>query len=148
MKQPDAGPDGGGAEEAAHNLAILIQRIASRYGSSAYRDGLRPGQWDALRYFAAAPSGARRVKDFARHRGITSGAASALISRLVERELLVSDDPYGSRNVDLRPTEAGRAALAQDPFDVLRQAAAATDPQARAAALQALGEMLDWLDRR
>ena len=72
-------------EDEQRALARELEALAGRFYALGYRDGLRPGQWQALRFFAYADPESRRVSAFARFKGITQGAASVLISRLVQR---------------------------------------------------------------
>lgn len=104
-------------------IARQLEILAAKYAASAYREDLRPAQWQALRFFAAASPAERNVTSFAAWRGATSGSTSVLVSKLVERGYLARRDPHGNRNVDLQITDKARHVLHNDPFDDLTAAA-------------------------
>lgn len=106
------------AEQAAHEIEKLI-RIQL---ANSYRNELRPAQWQALRFFATADPRDRTLTGFARHRRSTIGTTSITVSQLVDRGYLVRGDPQGQRNVDLRVSDKGMAALEHDPMKELEEA--------------------------
>ena len=102
------------AEQAAHEIEKLI-RIQL---ANSYRNELRPAQWQALRFFATADPRDRTLTGFARHRRSTIGTTSITVSQLVDRGYRVRGDPQGQRNVDLRVSDKGMAALEHDPMNL------------------------------
>jgi len=113
-------PDQRLAEQAAHEIEKLI-RI---HLANSYRNELRPAQWQALRFFATADPRDRTLTGFARHRRSTIGTTSITVSQLVDRGYLLRGDPRSQRNVDLRVSDKGLAALEHDPMKELENALA------------------------
>jgi DNA-binding MarR family transcriptional regulator len=103
------------AREAAEELA----RLCRVQLSNSYRNGLRPAQWQALRFFGDPDISDRSLSAFARYRSSTLGTASTTVSQLVERGLLARSDPKNQRNVGIYVTDQGRIALAEDPLQDL-----------------------------
>jgi DNA-binding MarR family transcriptional regulator len=105
----------------ARDAAEEIERLSRIQLSNGYRNGLRPAQWQALRFFANATDEDRSLSAFARYRRSTLGTASTTVTQLVERGLLGRSDPEARRNVGIFVTEKGHAALADDPLqDLIR----------------------------
>jgi DNA-binding MarR family transcriptional regulator len=127
------------------DIARQLELVASKYAASAYRDGLRPAQWQALRFFATASPDERNVTDFARWRGTTNGSTSILVSKLVERGYLARGDSHSNRNVDLRITDKARRALRNDPFEDLKAATEQMPSTQRKSVQEALDIVLQHL---
>lgn len=87
---------------------------------AGFRDGLRPAQWQAMRFFAENPG--QSLTAFARHRHSTTGSASVVVSALVKRGYLARETQNSSRNVGIQLTNAGQQALDQDPVNELTAA--------------------------
>lgn len=132
----------GQAGAAAQEIEKLI-RIHFR---NSYRDGLRPAQWQALRYFASAGPEERSLTAFARHRRSTMGTASITVSQLVERGFMERGDPEGQRNVGLRLTEQGRAALQNDPIEELVDAISGLEASKIEGLRESLSQIADRLE--
>lgn len=105
--------------DSAQAAAAEIEKLIRIQIRNSYRDSLRPAQWQALRYFASAPSGKRSLSHFARHRRSTMGTASMTVSQLVQRGFLERSDPDGQRNIGLRLTDRGWRTLENDPIEDL-----------------------------
>jgi DNA-binding MarR family transcriptional regulator len=87
--------------------------------------GLTAAQWTALRYFSRANRLSRTVSAFAEFHLTTKGTASQTVKSLVSRDLLArAQSDRDGRSVTLNLTRAGRAVLAQDPFEALVDAVA------------------------
>lgn len=90
-----------------------LEAVARLYMRAGFRDGLRPAQWQAMRFFAENPG--QSLTAFARHRHSTTGSASVVVSALVKRGYLARQSRNASRNVGIQLTECGEQALNQDP---------------------------------
>jgi DNA-binding MarR family transcriptional regulator len=90
-------------------LAQKLERAMRLYNSTAYTNDLRPAQWQALRYFANAPTEERTLSHFAQARASTMGTTSVTVTALVKRGLL--ERSRRDRNVGLQITEKGRRYL-------------------------------------
>ncbi|MBK1666884.1 hypothetical protein CKO28_02355 [Rhodovibrio sodomensis] len=113
---------------------------------AGFRDGLRPAQWQAMRFFADNPG--ESLTEFARHRHSTTGSASVVVSALVKRGYLARQTRYSSRNVGIQLTEAGRAALEQDPIKELVAALQALPEEQLANFRQTLAQLRQDLSER
>lgn len=114
--------------EAAAEILEKISQISYTMGFSG---GLRPAQWNALRYFGKSEDSIRTVGHFARYNMTTPSSASQTINAMVSRGILKRTRVSGDRRtyrIDL--TEAGRALLANDPIHHLIEAIAEM-PEAR-----------------
>ncbi len=86
---------------------------------------ISPAQWAALRFLARANRFSRTVSGVAAFQSTTRGTASQLVKSLEAKGLIARrTDERDRRSAQLNLTDAGRAALSNDPFDVL---VAATD---------------------
>ena len=91
------------------SVAGLVERLGHYSCAEAYRDGLKPTQWSALRYFSRANRFSRTTTAFARFQGTSTAAASQTIGALVERGLLErTADPLDKRKhlLSLSPEQA------------------------------------------
>ena len=100
----------------SHEIAGQIERLFRLYNSLAFRNGLRPSQWQTLRFFAEAPEERRTITEFARHRATTMGTASTTVSGLVKRGLLERAGESKRRSSGIRLTIHGENALYDDPL--------------------------------
>lgn len=104
-------------------ISILIERLARTFQNDAHTDGLKPTQWEALRYLARANRFSRSPRAVTAYLGMTKGTVSQTIGAL-ERKGLVHKhvDPTDRRGVQLELTEAGVNALLRDPVVALESA--------------------------
>jgi len=123
----------------ARGVALGLEQVIRLHYSTCFRHGLKPAQWQALRYFAEAPPEQRTVTAFARHRASTMGTASTTISTLVKKGYLARD--YGTgvpRNRGLHLTDTGRELLRDDPIQGLVDAIAQLPAEERTAMARTL----------
>jgi DNA-binding MarR family transcriptional regulator len=128
------------------SVAGLVERLGHYSCGEAYRDGLKPTQWSALRYFSRANRFSRTTTAFARFQGTSTAAASQTIGALVERGLLErTADPLDKRKhlLSLRP--AAQNLLDTDPLRTLATAVAVLDEHEQADLEQKLERMLRHL---
>jgi DNA-binding MarR family transcriptional regulator len=81
------------------------------------RSDLTAAQWTCLRFFARANGSTRTPSAFASFQATTRGTASQIVKSLEGRGLVTRHrSPRDGRSVSFDLTEAGRAALANDPL--------------------------------
>ncbi|WP_373009103.1 MarR family winged helix-turn-helix transcriptional regulator [Hyphomonas sp.] len=108
---------------------IHLGRIASGDGLV---EGLTPGQWAILRYFAHANRFSQTPSAFAAFHGITRGTASQAIKSLVTQGYLhQARSKADGRSVRLGLTNKARAIFINDPIEVLVEAMEALPPGVR-----------------
>ncbi|RDD61508.1 MarR family winged helix-turn-helix transcriptional regulator [Ferruginivarius sediminum] len=121
---------GGDTAKSPEEIAAGLEQLVRLQFSQSFRNGLKPAQWHALRYFANAAEEDRTVTAFARHRASTMGTASTTISTLVRKGYLARDYGQGvPRNRGLHLTEAGQRLLDEDPVQTLVDAIRRLDAQ-------------------
>lgn len=132
----------------AETVAGLVERLSHCAYGNAYKDGLKPAQWAALRFFARANRFSKTATAFANYQGITPAAASQTISVLVQKSLLKrTRDDKDKRKHHLDLTAAARTLLEADPLDCLVSAAYSLDQDVRATTAECLAQMLEHLTR-
>ncbi len=105
--------------------AEILEKISQISYSMGFSGGLRPAQWNAIRYFGKSEDSIRTVGHFAKYNMTTPSSASQTINALVTRDILTRTSVSGDRRtyrVDL--TDNGRRLLANDPIYHLIQAIA------------------------
>ncbi len=106
--------------ENATAAAQLIERIGQLLRAEEQSEGLYPVQWTALRYLGQANRFSRTPIALTRYLGMTRGTVSQTLIAL-ERKGLISREPSArdKRSLDVTLTDAGKAALANDPLESL-----------------------------
>ena len=106
--------------EASH-LANVLDRVARLAINEGHSHGLKPAQWEALRYLAAANRFSRTPRALTDYLGLTKGTVSQTLMALERKGLIEkSTDQVDHRLVRIELTEAGRALLEGHdarPFD-------------------------------
>ena len=127
-------------------VAGLVERLSHCSCGEAYRDGLKPTQWSALRYFSRANRFSRTTTAFARFQGTSTAAASQTISALVDRGLLErTADSRDKRKHLLSLSQGAEGLLDSDPLHALATAVAILDPEEQVDLEQKLERMLRHL---
>jgi len=130
----------------ASNIAELVERLTHGVHGGGYRDGLKPAQWSALRYFSNANRFSMTASAFASYQGITAGAASQTIGALVEKRLLKrTDDKADKRRRHLSLTANAKKLIERDPISALVVAALKLTSAERKEVGSGLGQMLAHL---
>ncbi|MCB2055160.1 MAG: winged helix-turn-helix transcriptional regulator [Geminicoccaceae bacterium] len=118
----------------------LIERLARVLQNDAHKHGLKPAQWEALRYLAAANRFSRSPGALTAWLGVTKGTVSQTLQALERKGLIEKRPAPGDRRgVRLDLTEAGDRLLADDPMGDLDAAVAGLPREAR----EALGASLE-----
>ena len=127
-------------------VAELVEQLGHCACSEAFRGGLNPAQWSALRYFGRANRFSRTVSAFARYHGTTRGTASQTVRALVQKGLLRRRPArHDQRSFHLELTDAARAALDADPLGEFVDAAGALPPEQCTALVDGLRAMLEQI---
>jgi len=113
---------------ASARLAAVLDRLGRLMHARQFFAGLNPAQWEALRFIARANHFSRNPGALAEYLGTTKGTASQTLIALEEKGMIArSRGKRDRRQVLLELTEAGRAALAEDPVAEIAKAAERLD---------------------
>ncbi len=124
-------------------VADLIAQLGRIAHGEGFVGGLTPAQWAALRYLSRANRFSRTVSAFAEYHATTRGTASQTIKSLVNQGYLTrTRSERDGRSARLDVTEKGKTALADDPVDILIDAAGTLSSTARMSLKSALERMV------
>ena len=129
---------------------LLLERLSRVLQNDAHAGGLKPTQWEGLRYLARANRFSRSPGALTAYLGMTKGTVSQTLQAL-ERKGLVRKRAAAEdrRSVQLDLTKAGEKALANDPLRDLEMSIAEMTQDAQNALGAALENLVkDMLDRR
>lgn len=122
--------------------AAAFLHVGTLAQSKGYAHGLKPSQWTALRYFAAARSQDCTVSAFSAYQGATRGAASQMVEVLVGKGLLLRNASSDDRRVvRLQLTEPARELLRRDPLQQFAAAIAALPAEQQSCLWRALEQL-------
>lgn len=110
----------------------LIERLARLVANEGHAHGLKPAQWETLRYLSRANRFSRTPGALTAYLGSTKGTVSQTVMSL-ERAGLVEKtaNPGDGRSVRLALAPAGAAMLEKDEIGRFRQAVDALPEQVR-----------------
>lgn len=102
------------------DILILLERIGRVLQNDGHSQGLKPTQWEALRYFARANRFSRSPSALTAYLGMTKGTVSQTVSAL-ERKGLVEKAAGDAdrRQVRIEVTAKGQKLLNCDPLEAL-----------------------------
>ena len=105
------------------DIAVLLERLSRILQNAAHAEGLKPTQWEALRYLARANRFSRTPSGLTAYLGMTKGTVSQTLNAL-ERKGLVrkKTDPADRRQVGVELTAKARRLLDRDPVDGMMRA--------------------------
>jgi DNA-binding MarR family transcriptional regulator len=111
----------------------LIERLARLVGNNGHAHGLKPAQWETLRYLARANRFSRTPGALTAYLGSTKGTVSQTVMSL-ERAGLVTKtaNPSDGRSVHLALSAAGEAMLSRDEIGRIEAAVEALPEPVRA----------------
>ncbi len=115
------------------DIVLFLERLGRMLKNDTHADGLKPSQWDALRYLARANRFSRTPSALTAYFGMTKGTVSQTLKALERKGLIAkTHDPLDRRNIRLSLTKAGSALLKRDPASAIRKIAGsmAKDQQA------------------
>lgn len=105
------------SRESRRRILMLLERLGRLMNGRGHELGLKPVQWEALRYLSRANRFSRTPSGLTAYLGSTKGTVSqtliALEKKALIRKRVVADD---RRAVRLELTAAGRRALRDDPL--------------------------------
>jgi len=128
----------------SRNIAELIVHLGRITSGDGLVEGLTPGQWSVLRYFARANRFSRTPSAFAAFHSTTRGTVSQAIKSLVTQGYLIQTrSETDGRSVRLDLTDNARAIIEKDPLEALTRAADALPPGVRGQFSNGLQRMLD-----
>ncbi len=131
------------SDVSARTVAELVVQLGCLTRGEGFVANLTFAQWTALRYFSSANRFSRTVSAFAEFHGTTRGTASQTIKSLVQngyvtRKRSTSD----GRSIDLTLTNKSKKLLAEDPFELLVDAASSLSNSASHTVEHSLERML------
>lgn len=108
------------------DIAVLLERLSRILQNEAHLEGLKPTQWEALRYLARANRFSRTPSGLIAYLGITKGTVSQTVNAL-ERKGLVkkTTNAEDRRQVRIDLTAKGSRLLKRDPVGAILQTASA-----------------------
>lgn len=99
------------------SLSVLFERLARIVHNDAHSHGLKPTQWEAMRYIARANRFSRTPGALTTYLGMTKGTVSQTLSALEKKGLITkASGSVDKRAVNLALTHDGENLLAQDPL--------------------------------
>lgn len=97
-------------------IVELLERISRVFTVDQYAEGLKPVQWETLRYLNRANKFSRIPGALTAYLGVTKGTVSQTIIALERKGYVRKDqDAHDRRMVRLELSEAGEKLLAVDP---------------------------------
>lgn len=131
----------------AREAIELLEQLARILWFEGAKHGLRDREWMALRFLSRANRFSRTPSALASYVGTTRGTASFIIGELerlgyVERKRSAKD----KRSVMLSVTQQGKKFLVRDPVNVLIEAVAGLDDEAKIHFRDTLRHVLDQSD--
>lgn len=125
------------------DILFVLERIGRVLQNDGQAEGLRPAQWEALRYLARANRFSRSLSGLIAYLGVTKGAVSQTISALeskglVEKTVGVAD----RRQVWLELTASGRKRLKHDPLGAVAASLAEVSASRRQELKDGLNDLL------
>src|SRR5690606_32991852 len=126
----------------------LLDRVSRLIHSLQQAEGLRPAQWEALRYLSQANRYSRSPSAVTAFLNATRSPVSQVINSLVARGLVDRHpNPKDKRGVCLSVTQKGRDVLQRDPLNRVSAAVYALEDSAREAIELGLGSLLSEMQR-
>jgi DNA-binding MarR family transcriptional regulator len=122
--------------------AELLSRVARLIAADGYDRGLKPVQWQALRFLAAANRFSRTPGGLTAYLGQTKGSVSQTVAALTAKGLVErSSDEADQRIVRLNLTQAGSALVDARPLPVAEDLLNALNSEERLA----FGQLIDLM---
>lgn len=97
--------------------SLLLERLARILQNDTHQHGLKPAQWEALRFLARANRFSSNPSALTAYLGVTKGTVSQTILALEKKGLVEkSSSPGDRRAVCLSLTAQGKALIEADPL--------------------------------
>ena len=127
-------------------IAELVDRLGRIAQGLQYAEGLKPAQWEALRFVAGANRNSRTPSALAGYLGSTKGTVSQTLIALETKGLIRRERSSADRrSVEIDLTEAGRTLIARDPLNTIREAAAGLSGDERTVLVTAMDRLIGAL---
>jgi len=132
------------------SIPLLLERFARILQNDAHYEGLKPTQWEALRYLARANRFSRSPGAVTAYLGMTKGTVSQTLGALENKGLIQKKSEAGDRRaVRLELTTLGLRMLEQDPLLEMEKAVEGFGRRDEAALADLLqGALVGMLDQR
>ena len=102
------------------DILILLERIGRVLQNDGHTEGLKPTQWEALRYFARANRFSRSPSALTTYLGMTKGTVSQTVGALEKKGLIEkATGDADRRQVQIEVTAKGQKLLRNDPLDAM-----------------------------
>jgi len=134
----------------ADSIPLLLERFGRIVQNDAHREGLKPTQWEALRFLARANRFSRSPRAVTAYLGMTKGTVSQTLNALETKGLIRKiSESADRRSLRLELTPLGLRMLEQDPLLELETALEGLSGRNREAITQLLeGVLTGMLERR
>ena len=112
-------------KNSSDQIVNLIERLGRLTRGAQHAEGLKPAQWEALRFLSRANRASRNPGALADFLASTRGTVSQTLITLEKKGLIVrSINPGDGRGKNLELTDNGHAAVARDPLAIIEAAVA------------------------
>lgn len=133
----------------SQDTAVLLERLSRVMQNEAHAGGLKPAQWEALRYLARANRFSRTPSALTAYLGVTKGTVSQTLNALEKKGLIAKKtEPADRRQLRIDLTAKGLRLLDSDPVDAMLRSAAALPARERRELTQSLESLLTETLRR
>jgi len=113
---------------------LLIERFGRMARSDQHAEGMKPAQWEALRFLSKANRLSRNPGSLAEFLSSTRGTVSQTLIALEKKGLIIREsNPMDKRGRSLALTESGQAAIDRHPIQHLEKALSAIENGAEVA---------------
>ena len=126
-------------------LTELIDRLCRITLNAGHAKGLKPAQWEALRYLASANRFSATPGALTLWLGSTKGTVSQTVISLEKRGLVAKEPGEDKRSVRLSLTEAGVEMLVDDGMSKIYAGVGTLDPAIKTAVTAALSRLVSAL---
>jgi DNA-binding MarR family transcriptional regulator len=126
-------------------LTELIDRLSRITLNAGHAKGLKPAQWEALRYLASANRFSATPGALTLWLGSTKGTVSQTVISLEKRGLVSKTAGDDKRSVRLALTDAGVEMLMDDGLSKIYSGVSAIDPAIKSAVTAALSRLVSAL---
>lgn len=125
------------------DILILLERIGRVLQNDGHSEGLKPTQWEALRYFARANRFSRSPSGLTAYLGMTKGTVSQTVSALERKGLIEkATGDADRRQIRIEVTAKGKKLLNRDPLEAMGALLSRLPARQRQALKDDLGDFL------
>ena len=112
-------------QKSSDQIVNLIERLGRLTRGAQHAEGLKPAQWEALRFLSRANKASRNPGALADFLSSTRGTVSQTLITLEKKGLIIrSINPGDGRGKNLELTDEGRATVNRDPLRLIEAAVA------------------------